>query len=729
MNKFSLKLISLAVLTAGGASNMAQASSVLEEVVVTAQRRAENIQEVPLAVSALNKEAVREADIHNLGDIATRVPSLTFSPFAPGQSVISLRGISSNDDGAGTDNSVAVFLDDIYIGGIAGVAFDLFDVETIEVLRGPQGTLFGRNAIGGAINIRSIKPNLEEFTGSAELTLGNYDQRDVRGYITGPLSDKWAGKITLSSRQNDGYVENLLLNKRQKDENVQSARAQLLYSNDATEVLFTIDAMDEDQEDMGRIPVRSTAVPGAAEGFVALGGDRDHVLNPIDGFSERESEAFSVRWEQEFEKGTFTSITAYREFTSSWNMDSVGVPFGPPGANLGVNDNIDEDADSFQQEFRWVSNLDGDVNFVAGLFYLQENRDRIEEFHVQSGIGVNENNPEADVARDFYRQDNTTDSYAVFGQVKWNLSDKTTLNVGARYTYDEKELFNDSRAGGFGIINDTFVGTVSDDWDDFSPKIAVDYQLNDETLVYASISRGFKSGGFGAAPSRQEDLAPLEPELSTNYEIGLKADLLENTLRLNATAFYSDIEDLQFQRFGTPLGAPDGTFGVFQTQNAGNAEVAGLELEWTWLLTDSLSFSGTYSYLDSEYKDFIFVDQTGNSRSVDGQELTRTPENKLALSLDHVYALSGGQIKSRIDYRYTDDQRGDLASDPTMQPSFDLVDARIAYAPTSEKWEVALWGKNLADEEYISHIYIVGPGDIAVFGNPRTYGATFTYNF
>lgn len=705
----------------------ADSGAMLEEVVVTAQRRAENLQEVPISVSAFSANTIRDADLQGLEDIATRVPSLTFSPFAPGQSIISLRGVSSNDDGAGTDNSVAVFLDDVYVGGLAAVAFDLFDLESVEVLRGPQGTLFGKNAIGGAINIRSIKPSTEEVKGRIEGTIGNYGQRDIRGYITGPLGDNFAGKITLSSRQNDGYVRNELLGKDQKDQDTQSVRGQLLYHTDDFEALLTAEFTKDDTEDMGRIPLISSAVPGAAEAFIARGGDRDHVFNPLDGFSDRESTQFSLRLTKQFDSGELISITGWRDFESEWHMDSVGVPFGAPGANLNVNDDITEEVDAVSQEFRWASDLDGNLNFVAGLFYLQEDTHRIERFHINSGIGTQEQQTE--LAVDTSDQDNETTSFAAFGQLTWNATEKITVNVGLRYTEEEKEFDNISISGGFGIINDSFSAKVDEDWDDVSPKLSIDYQITDEVLIYASAAEGFKSGGFPAAPSRIIDLVPIDPEEATSYEIGVKADLFDSTLRINASTYFLDYTDLQIQRFGVDQGAPPGSFGVFQTLNAGDAEVTGFELESTWLVTENITLSGTYSYTDSEFVDTVLIDATGNPRDISGQDLTRAPKTKYALSAEYSRPTSYGEIKARLDYRYTGFNRQDIFSDLVTQPGFHVADARVSWSSNDDHWEVALWGKNLDDEEYIAHGYIVGPGVIIVYGDPRTYGVTLTYNY
>ena len=202
----------------------------LEEIVITAERRSENLQEVPNAITALSRMTIEQSDIHDLTDIATRVPGLTFSPFSPGQNVVALRGASSNDDGAGTDNSVAVFVDDVYLGRVSNINPEMFDLERVEVLRGPQGTLYGKNTIGGAINVVSTRPNTEELEGRVRLNIGNYARRDLAGLITGPVGNGWAGKASFSYRKRDGWVDNVYLDKKLKDDDVKAFRGQLLYA-------------------------------------------------------------------------------------------------------------------------------------------------------------------------------------------------------------------------------------------------------------------------------------------------------------------------------------------------------------------------------------------------------------------------------------------------------------------------------------------------------------------
>ena len=717
----------------------------LEEITVTAQRRSENLQAVPVAVTALSASSIEKADIHTPDDIATRIPSMTFSPFAPGQSVVSLRGISSNDDGAGTENSVAVFLDDVYLGRISNMAFEMFDVERIEVLRGPQGTLYGKNAIGGAINVVSSKPG-QDFHAKVKATVGNYDRQDFQGVVSGPLSDSLAAKVSFSSRQRDGWVENLVTGNKLKDENVQSVRGQLLWTGENTEVTLSADTMDMNQTDMARIPTRDGLAPLEFL-FDLAGGDYKHSANPQDGFARKDATGVSLKIEHDFgDAGTLTSVSAYRDSANDWEMDSVGVP------QINIVDEIHDYTKQYSQEFRFAGPINDSADFVAGLFYMNENTDRQETFRYVHEVDDRVNALDAaDDADDIgsYRQDNTTDSFAAFAHVNYNVSEKLKLGVGLRYTYEEKSIDNwASNFGGTGLNGGGFIiytnyGTdienkiggiaASESWSDLSPKITLDYQVNDDVLLYASVSKGFKSGGFGAAPeSAAAAQIPLEPETAWNYEIGSKSDLFDGTLRLNLAAYYTDYTDLQFQRFGSLLDATDGAFGVFRTRNAGNAEIYGVEAEFTWVPVESLYISGNYSYMHTEAEFnfdpyYITAPATPDIRT---KPLTRAPEHRFYIAADYSHDVSwGGQMSYHIDYRYTGEQRGDVVSDLTLQPSWGVSDANVSWTSEDEQWEVSLWGKNIFDEEYISHIYIVGPGDVAVYGDPAMYGASVTWRF
>ena len=616
----------------------------LEEVVVTAQKRVESLQDVPLAISALNTATLERTDSHGLGDIAHQVPSLTFSAFAPGQNIVSMRGASSNDDGAGTDSSIAIFVDDVYLGRISNINPEMFDLERVEVLRGPQGTLYGKNTLGGALNIVSIRPNSEKFEGKIRITFGDFSRFNTAALFNGPLSDRWSGKIAFSKRERNGWVNNPSLSQDQKDENSSAWRGQLLYEHNDFSVLFTADYNKSDVLDMARVPLASDynsnrGGPNPAtfrDAYVGVCGgriERECAAGIVDGYSKTTGGGVSakVNWVIN-DQLELVSITAYRENEADWNMDSAGAP------TFALIDDIFDETSQFSQEFRLLGNMGEFWDFVAGFWFLRENTDRTECFdrsldsdctHATAVLNAAGDMVSSDES-DFYNQDNETKSVAVFANFNLNFTEQWQLSLGARFTSEEKDIQNISINGeqmSPDIIQETFENRREESWDAFTPKVAVRYTPWDHTSFYLSLASGFKSGGFAAAPQNEAQTEPLDQEDAVSFEIGVKSEPRSN-LRILASLYHTEYEGLQIQTFGDgslsngdvcvrdlPLvdnaGNPirdnmgnqavQDCFGSFRTFNAGDAEATGLEAEITWLVTDNFTLSGYFSATESEF--------------------------------------------------------------------------------------------------------------------------------
>ena len=733
----------------------------LEEVIVTSTYREESLQDIPIAVTALSGDLMTREDIVDLTGISLNTPNFSFTEFAPGQTIPVMRGIGSADDGAGLDNSIAIFLDGVYIGRGAGNNFEMFDLERVEVVRGPQGTLFGRNAIGGAVVIKTKKPT-EEFEGKVALTAGNYGIFRAQGYVSGPLGDNLRGKLVASTRQHDGFVDNAVLGTELQDEDNMSFRGQLLWSGENSEWLLSADYSEDDRADMGRTPIVDNAplqlimemngVPGGARGTPRTNA------SPYDGYSERELGGISLTGTFEFASGSLTSITAARTVDTSWQMTSIGTGVGGLGLPFDeVVDDINESVDTFSQELRWTSNIDGPLSYTAGLYYFMEDTDRVEVFRTTVAGQYNDPNlpfritdvgSQDILGNDYAQTANETTSIAVFASLDYELTDRLTLTAGLRYTRDEKDytatsvncgmvagmdpaldgtqFVNWPGCGGVGasglrIIAETFEVTPEDSWSDVSPKLSAQYALNEGTMVYASWSKGFKSGGFAGSQGVEAVAAdPVDQETAYNYEIGIKSDVTDS-LRINATAFYMDYEDLQVVRFGP---VPGSEFGTFVTTNLGSADIQGFELESTWFITDALRLDGFVAYLDSEGNDLII-----NGGDYSGQQLLGAPELSYNIRASYDQSFAFGGISASVTLSHEDESRRDYVDDRIKVDERDLVDARLAWTSTSGAIEVALWGKNLTEEDYIAHMYVIGPGGIGVWGAPRTYGVTGTLNF
>ena len=784
---FCTKTLVLAAAISAVYANNATAQAAIEEVIVTAQKRSENLQDIPLAITAFSGDKLREDGITSLEDIGSRTPGLVFSAFSVGQPEIAIRGIGTKEDGAAASDSTVVSVDDVYIAARTAQVFDIFDLERVEVLRGPQGTLYGKNSIGGSINFVTTRPT-EEFTGRGRVTGGENGRFDIGGMLSGGLSDSLLGKVSFSKREYDGHLTNVHNGATLDDKDTLAWRGQLLWMvNDALEISFTVDGADDEIGDTNREPVGSSgdSTRGDANDPLAVnrafGGDGDPFTAANDevGFTDREVEGYALKVSWDFDNFTFTSITSYRESDFVWAEDSEGLPGLSTGddtvpANRGfrrdVTDSVVEDTEQLTQELRLTSVGGGDIDWVTGFFYSEEEINRDETFCIPNcGGNVLDVNYPPGVARLPNRlivntslQSNDSTSWAVYGQTTYRMSDTLSITGGLRYSYEEKDV-------GFGgeidqgvvtqgvFIQENFSVTADDDWSNVSGRIAVDWQVAEDALLYASVSNGFKSGGFIGSPSTPSRATQsFDEETATNYEAGLKSTWFDSTLRLNAAVFFTDYEDLQVTRFAQLADNPGNSFGEFITENAAEAEIAGLEVEFTWLATEALELGGSYAYLDTEYKDFTpnvanlapgggtqpcAADSTpvsadpadGCIPNFSGNDLRQAPENMINLYGRYTFDLGdAGSLVTKVEYRFQDDSFYDPDNnDITVIPRYELWDALAAWNSVNGDWTVTAWVKNLTDKEYRTHVYSQRNSQIAfaTFGAPRTSGLTVEYNF
>ena len=710
-------------------------NNVLEEITVTAQRRSESLQTVPIAITAVTAAEMERNGIHELGTLAGRVPGLTFSPFAAGQNIVALRGVSSNDDGAGTDNSVAVFVDDVYLGRVSNINPEMYDVDRVEVLRGPQGTLYGKNTIGGAINIISSRPNTSNLDIKATADFGNYQRHNFSALITGPLTSTWAGKLVVATRAVDGWVDNVVLHTKEKNDNSQALRGQLLRVGDSSELLLSADYQQLRNEDMARTPLTHMTknLPfNALAAYQALCGTNDPTCatNPSDGYARQFAYGASAKFTQHVSPTSdLISISAYRRSYNQWSMDSLG-------AVLPLANDVWDNTSQYSEELRWVSLPTDRLKYVGGLWFMREDTNRLRMFYLPSVDPVPDDS-------DRYRGIDRTTSEAAFGQVDWEFADLWTLSVGGRYSHDFKHIDNDAVHGVSGILHiipNTFANEREAGWGKFTPKISLRYAPTSALNLYTTVSQGFKSGGFAASPTSVADTNPLRPEQATNIELGVKAEVSQR-LRMNLALFDTRYKDLQIQAFGPPAGcvpsASVSCFGEFETFNAGNAQARGAELEFTWLPVEHLTVSATYGYLDAKFKNLylpnasvytLLSGQAVDLRNQAGQDMLRAPRNKASLDIRYEIPLgAAGVLETSANYSYTSVQRGAL--EPyAIQPAVGLFDGSVTWVSPGGTWEVALWGKNLANRAWIAHVYTTANEVFGVYGDPRMYGVRLNWH-
>lgn len=732
----------------------AGAGQKLEEIVVTAQKRAQNLQDVPIAVTALSGTQVENQRLFSLADLSHAVPNFTVAQQSPSQPTLTIRGIGSTDREAGSDRSVVPFVDEIYIGRTSASTFEIFDVQRVEVLRGPQGTLFGRNVSGGAVSITTVKPQ-DVFDARFQVTGGNYGRVEARGAINVPLSDEWALRLTASATRRDGFYDNVFL----KDDNVQSprnldGRLQVRWDNKQDKsLLLSVTGTKDDVDGIAskNVPGQNTQADFAAAlksynssafpPYLPVAGDFN-VENNILGFSHARGVRAFAHYEQDLGFATLTVIPAYLHNTLHEMRDLGAVPIQPDGAlTAGFNSTRDETEtyDAATLETRLASSTDdGRLNWVAGAFYLNEDTDRTQ------GLIRQVNNAYSSVA---FVQRARNDSIAGFGQVGWKFAPNFELTAGARYTHDGKKFRLDvvdlltpaqraaltaqlGRAPGINPATQLFSGTEEKSYGSVTPRVALAWQPVSNENLYVSWAKGFKSGGFdGNAPTLAALAKGFDPETVNTYEAGVKSLLLDQSLRLNLAAFYSDFKNLQL-RDRRLLVPNDPTTNVVTVINAARASIKGLELESDWNLTPQLTFGATVSLLRSRVDEVVPA-----STLIQGTKLPRAPDYEYGVNAGYRLAAARSGLPADVefaaDYQRTATSYFDINEQlGGKQLAYGLVNARIIVSPSGKSWSVMLWGRNLGDTRYFADAQSTQAGRLAtvVFGDPRTYGLTLNWS-
>ncbi|MCI4643542.1 MAG: TonB-dependent receptor [Hyphomonadaceae bacterium] len=681
----------------------------LSTVTVTAQRKEETLQDVPVTVTAFGADAVREARILGVGDVVVRTPGLNFDAFPSGQPRLAVRGIGSSDTGAGGDPSSAVFLDEIYLGRPAAVAFDAFDIERIEVLKGPQGTLYGRNVVGGAINVVPAAPVLGEFDASAEVTGGNYETMEGAGFINIPLADGTAAfRASGAIRKHDGYIDNKFTGGKLDDKDTRSMRLQMLVEPTDT---LEFDLAFDVTTDRANGPAHHVVDVDSSDplsGFWTIERDRDSSRAEFDGAQDRDTWGLrgEAKWTLPF--GTLDYLVSNRELSYYLLFDFDG---GNPTFNpISVVGGGDEDSTLFSQELRLNSLPSSPVSWVAGIY--QYHADTTRESLLGIGIG-------GPPGYEILNQDAQVDSTAVYGDVTFPVSDRLSLIGGVRYTLDDKDFgMTTAQSQALFQVDEHYDITASESWDAVTWRAGADFDLSDEHMFYAMVSRGFKSGGFVEVPVNAEAAAtPFDPEYATQYEIGQRGEFLNGSVIWNNTLYWMDYTDLQTEE----------TIGLTTfTTNAGAATIRGYETAFQIAFSDNFLLGGTYAYTDATFDTFISGDN-----DYSGNRISRTPEHKLVLSPSYEYQFgSGALLKAALDYQYAskifDDNSnvGTEFRDPT-----NFVDMRLIYESADGHWNASLWGKNITDEVTRTFQATFLGANFAAYNPPPTYGVTLRWNY
>lgn len=710
---------------------------VLEEVMVTAQKRAENLQDVPVTVTAYTGDTLIEMGIEDTQKLMAVTPGLVFNNTGATNQPY-LRGVGTRFAVAGLEPSVATYLDDQYVNRTHALLFDFFDVQRVEVLKGPQGTLFGRNASGGAMRVITNEVT-DEMEGDVTLTAGNFDHFGFKGAFNLPITDSLGVRVAAIHKRRDGYVDNIStlpgVHDEYDDQDALALRGKLRWDiTDRTTLRLSLTySKSEDMKGAESQAVTSLPNTGFNRGGISATAV-DEVALDVPASEEQDLEHWygAARLEHDFDFAQFVSITTV-------SYDEAFFPFDADGTDAEVINsfNSEHDYESLSQEFQLISNPGGKLDWLVGLYYFEEEIDYEGAVDVSAPVGrlsVGNQNVE-------------TEAYAVFGQATWNFDEHWALTFGARYSEEEKDLFLGDSLIGLPVIFPVVQTPLTDskNWDSFTPRVTLEYRTDNDILFFATFASGFKSGGYNVPAFTQT--ATINPEEIDMYEFGMKGDFFDSRLRLNGTFFYYDYVDLQVSRAATSIGG--GAVSV-STENAADAELYGVDLEATWLVTDHTSLSAGLNLMDSEYQDYtaaakIFTapaavtDVTSNVPFIaDGHELLRAPGESFFVNLIHDMPLdNGGNVGISMNYSWKSEYRFDfIAPNPggavanqLQNDSYGLLNARVTYTTPNQQWRVSLWGNNIADEEYFVDSIIAGSGLRVTYGPPLTFGVDINYRF
>ena len=767
-------VLSVAVAALSGFLVTNAQAQMLEEVIVTAQKREQTLQEIPVSVSAFSGNFITEANIGDMRGLVDLTPGFNGRTEDSFIDALAIRGISTNDFGIGGDPSVAVFTDGVWSGRTGGVQMSFYDIERVEVVKGPQATLFGRNAIAGAISVNTNKP-VDEFEGRLSATVAEFDHLEGHGMINVPLTDNLFFRGNVYALDNEGFLENRAGGRDLGFHETLSTRGSLRYLTDTVDAVFTAGYEDRKQD---------PSIYWDPE----LGLDKDEVNTDLGGSGYDESEittlSANIDWEIN-DVFSLTSITGYKSYEFDYLEDYDARP-------LFINNYSQyNEVDYVSQELRLNFSNAAMDGFVGVAYYKEEIDARFEASYDEdalcnavgrtdaddfSGEVVNgcddpfweeyweEDIDPADILNSKAEQSfNKVDSegWAIYADATFHVTDRLDVTIGARYTYDEKEMATRVDDSGGALYNnfnweystDGFV-TDKQDWDEFTPRAAINYTLSEEWSMYASVATGYKSGGYGTfgidVPVIGEDEdgtpildidddgvvspdsipSPFDPETSVSYEVGAKGVLFDNSLQLNLAYFFYTYEDLQLIYFDR---------GSQLVENLGEAENQGIEVDARWVMSENLELFFAGAWMDSEITDAQDMIETGVCEDCDGKDMPFAPEWSGAIHLTYTIPVADGDFFAKAEFAFQDDTYSDLDNYESITvKAWEEWNFRAGYRSQSN-WGLTVWVENALDEEYFErgwanagsdNTYGYGLTNTLVWpSKPRTIGATMYMDF
>jgi iron complex outermembrane receptor protein len=721
----------------------------VEEIVVTAQRREQALQDVPVAVSAFDANSIERLQINVVKDIGQNVPNLqTYTVTAGAQAMqVHSRGASVQNPGFNASESpVGIYMDDVYFGRLASANLDLVDIERIEVLRGPQGTLYGRNTIAGAIKIITRTPGDESWA-TASAGLGNYDTFRLGGSLGGPIEEgSLAGSVSvLWDDRNSGWQNNPLTGAEAGEYENLVMRGKLhWYEGDFFDAVVTAWGANLDNDGWNGIPWstppdssgKDTGGPLGPDGYSNLTGNN---------INSGESEQGGASLDMSFDFGgvTLRSITAFSSIDDRFSFDLAGgggVGIDSDTQNNGLIARSDSTMDTLSQEFQLLGSLmDGGIDWIVGAYYQGEDGQQL----YQGTLTV----PGPFTVFDFVENvDTDTDSYAVFAEGTWNITDRLGLTAGARWTDDEKKYDNlcTSSGGGVGPNCQDSVGGVDDttpdteqvsldeSFDEITGKLGVNFKVTDSSLLYLTFAQGFQAGGFqtlcfgnltaGCAGSF------YEPQTVDSVEAGWKSDWLDGTLRLNLVGFYAMYDDIQQTGLFDPTpGAPGSGDEGFPLQNVGDVDVYGAELEANWTPTDNLSIYGFFGWQENDYGT---INPVSTAALNNADELPSNPQFQGKAGFSYTVPVSElVEFFYGADVYYTDEYFATV-DNVLLIDDYTRVNGFLGIGQPDGRWQVTFTGRNITDEDdNVSGIYFPGVTNVRTVQPPAEFMLNFKVNY
>jgi iron complex outermembrane recepter protein len=731
---------------AGAAPALAQSQSESPEasvesgdIVVTAQRREQRLNDVGVTITAVTGETLRDRNVLDVAQLEQLAPNLSIAqPNGPGnQPAISLRGVGLNDFNSNNNGPIAVYADEVYRSSIVGQNFVLFDVNRVEVVKGPQGTLFGRNATGGAIRVIPNRPD-NSLSAFASASYASFDTSRFDATINLPITDRVAFRAAGVTTRSDGYVRDISNNSRAAGYDYTSWRAQLrLEPSNSFNVVVSAEGAHVRNGPAGytfqglldgsgaRCPSAAvlSGACGNALGYTGEAGFFDQNTNTV-GFTDRDSYLLSGVATLDLGAVTITSVTGYEDVNSLKFEDTDSSPLSILNVQFGVKSH------TFSQELRGSYSSDS-TNLVVGAFYLTEDLDQnqtadvfrelrpllasIDPVRFPGGFNPNGDITGAPTLFARFVNDQDTETFALFGQLEQSITDRLRLIGGLRYTTENRDFRTQAtlEEPGFGVpLYDTPLRVRSNN---ITFKAGLEFRPQDNQLIYASVSTGFKSGGFnGGFLLDPAQVVPFRDERLTAYEIGTKLTLFDRLLQFNASAFYYDYSDIQVFTFVNSANLP-----VSILSNAGDARIYGLEADVTLRPVEGLAINAALGMIDTEFTRFT-VDPTLGGGDFTGNQLALAPRTSLSGSITYERPVSSSlSARGSVDASYQSRIFFDPSNDPLLsQPGYALVNASLSLGKQNDRWRITAFAKNLFDRRYITYAI-----DFSAFGfNQRVTG-------